>query len=345
MPSDRALAERVIGTRWTREALERAVLERVRLVAGLLQVALRERVLVDDDRRAALELADVRAQRGRVHRDQHVRRVARREDVARGEVDLERRDAGERAGRSADLGGEVGQRREVVAEHRGRVGEPAAGQLHAIAGVAGEPHDDSLPLLDALRYRSHFTPSSLRLLVTHCHQDNARFGHMVRFRDRSLGARARRAPRGGRPSARRHGGARPRRAARDRVSECDRPPPRSAPAGLVLLACWPRSEELDAVGDDRRRPGAAPPRRSPTRATRGARRPRPARPFARNRAQASPLAPNTLTSKKFGRSSNSPVSLLRQPCCRPGEAGTRWCRPRSSAAPDRASAARRGPRG
>ena len=71
-----------------------------------------------------------------------------REDVARGEVDLERRDAGERAGRRADLGREVGQRREVVAEHRGRVGEAAAGELHPVAGVAREADHDPLALFD-----------------------------------------------------------------------------------------------------------------------------------------------------------------------------------------------------
>ena len=45
--------------------------------------------------------------------------VARGVDVGRGEVDLEPRHAGERPGRGADLGGEVRQRRQVVAERRG----------------------------------------------------------------------------------------------------------------------------------------------------------------------------------------------------------------------------------
>ena len=53
------------------------------------------------------------------------------------------------AGR-ADLGGEVGQRGEVVADHRRRVGEAAARELHPIAGVAGEPDDDAVSLLDCL---------------------------------------------------------------------------------------------------------------------------------------------------------------------------------------------------
>ena len=91
------------------EAVERVVLERVRLVGRLLQVAGGEGVLVDDDRRAALELAEVRPQGGGVHGHEHVGRVARRGDVALGEVDLEARDAGEAAGGGADLGREARQ--------------------------------------------------------------------------------------------------------------------------------------------------------------------------------------------------------------------------------------------
>ena len=65
-----------------------------------------------------------------------------------GEVQLEGRDPGQRPGRGADLGGEVGQGGQVVAEHGGLGGEPVAGQLHAVAGVAGEPDDDAIELDD-----------------------------------------------------------------------------------------------------------------------------------------------------------------------------------------------------
>src|SRR5581483_3711845 len=101
---------------------------------------------------AAGDLGEVRAERRGVDRDEYVRRVARRQDVARGEVDLECGNACERAGRSADLGREVRQRREVVPHHRRRVGEPRTGELHAIAGVTGEPHDDLLTFLDCLAH-------------------------------------------------------------------------------------------------------------------------------------------------------------------------------------------------
>ena len=72
------------------------------------------------------------------------------QDVVVGEVQLEGRDAGQRALRGADLGREVREGREVVAEDRGLLGEPVAGELHAVAGVAGDPDDDPVELLDVL---------------------------------------------------------------------------------------------------------------------------------------------------------------------------------------------------
>ena len=130
--------------------VERAVVERARLVAGLLEVALGEGVAVDDQRAALGQVAQVRPQRRRVHRHEHVGRVAGREDVVVGEVELEARDAGQRAGRRADLGREVRQRRDVVADERRLAREAAAGQLHAVAGVAGEADGHLLELLDLL---------------------------------------------------------------------------------------------------------------------------------------------------------------------------------------------------
>jgi hypothetical protein len=109
-----------------------------------------EPVLVDDDRGALVERADVGDQRGGVHRHQHVRVVARREDVARGEVDLERGHAGGRAGGGADLGGEVGQRGQVVPGHRGLLGEARAHQLHAVTGIPRKADDYAILLLERL---------------------------------------------------------------------------------------------------------------------------------------------------------------------------------------------------
>ncbi len=118
-----------------------AILDRVRLISGLGEVALRELALVGDDQAAFAKLADVHLQRRRVHRDQHVGLVARGLDRARTEVDLECRDTEGRPLRSADFRRKIGKGREVVAGQRGRQSELAAGQLHAVAAVAREPHD------------------------------------------------------------------------------------------------------------------------------------------------------------------------------------------------------------
>ena len=96
------------------EVVERAVLERVGLVAGLLQVALLERVGVDDQRAALRQVADVRLQRRGVHRHEDVRRVTGGEDVVVGEMELEARDTRERAGRAR------GSRRGSPGASRGR---------------------------------------------------------------------------------------------------------------------------------------------------------------------------------------------------------------------------------
>ena len=132
------------------ELAERAVLERIRGVARLVEVALGERVLVHDQRAALDEILEVRLQRGRVHRDEHVRLVARREDVVVGEVELEAGDAGQRAGGRADLGGIVRERREVVPEHRRLARELPARELHSVPRIAREADHDGVALLDRL---------------------------------------------------------------------------------------------------------------------------------------------------------------------------------------------------
>ena len=153
-PFDRARGQRAHGDAVDAVFAQRAVLERIVLVARLLQVALGEGVLVDDDRGAALQLGLVGLERRGVHRHQDIGVIARREDVARGEVDLEGRDAGQRSRRRPDLGREVRQRGQVVADDRGGVREPATGQLHSVAGVPGEADDDAFELLDLLGHRA-----------------------------------------------------------------------------------------------------------------------------------------------------------------------------------------------
>ena len=62
------------------------------------------------------QVLEVGLQGGRVHGHQGVELVAGRVDVVAAEVDLEAGDAGQGAGRGADLGGKVGKRADVVAE-------------------------------------------------------------------------------------------------------------------------------------------------------------------------------------------------------------------------------------
>ena len=129
---------------------ERSVVERVRCVPRLVEVPLGERVAVDDQRAALGEVLEVRLQRGRVHRDEDVRTVTGREDVVVREVQLEAAHAGQGAGWSADLGGKIRERRQVIPEDRGLLGEPVPRELHTVTRVAGEPDDDVIELLDLL---------------------------------------------------------------------------------------------------------------------------------------------------------------------------------------------------
>jgi hypothetical protein len=103
-----------------------------------------------DDVGPARQVGEVGLERGRVHRHQDIRRVAGGQDVMVGEVELEAGHPRQGAGRGADLGGEVRQRGEVVAEGRRLLGEPVSRQLHAIAGVARETDNDTVELLDLL---------------------------------------------------------------------------------------------------------------------------------------------------------------------------------------------------
>jgi hypothetical protein len=131
-------------------AVERAVLQRVGRVPRPLHVPVAERICIGDQGAALRQVAEVRLQRRRVHDDEHLRLVAGRQDVVVGEVDLETRDAWQRSRRSANLGREIGQGRQVVAEERRLGGETAARQLNPIARVAGKANHHRLELLDPL---------------------------------------------------------------------------------------------------------------------------------------------------------------------------------------------------
>ena len=93
---------------------------------------------VDDQDAVGLQVLDIHFQRGGIHGDQHVHGVAGRVDVARRKLDLESADAGKRARRGANFGREIRERGQIVAVQRDGIGELAAGDLHAVAGVAAE---------------------------------------------------------------------------------------------------------------------------------------------------------------------------------------------------------------
>ena len=109
-----------------------------------------------------LEPSEVGLQRRRVHRDQHARLVAGRGDVVIADLHLEARHAVDRAGWGADLGRILRQRRQVVAERCADRGESITGQLHAVAGITGEPHDHACDGFG-------FTPSRALYGVRHGH--------------------------------------------------------------------------------------------------------------------------------------------------------------------------------
>ena len=126
------------------EAGERVVVERARRVPRFAQVALVELPRVGDHQAAGAQVGQVRDERGRIHRDQRVEIVARRGHVVRPELDLERRDAEGRTGRRANLRREVGERGQIVPDQAGLLRETGAGELHAVARIAGEADDDAL---------------------------------------------------------------------------------------------------------------------------------------------------------------------------------------------------------
>ena len=85
---------------------------------------------------------------------EHIDGVARRVDLVRREMELEAADAGERARRGANFGREIGESGEIVAVKGDGVGELAAGDLHAVAGVAGEANDGAVYNLALFRQRN-----------------------------------------------------------------------------------------------------------------------------------------------------------------------------------------------
>ncbi len=131
-----------MGASMIRNGATRSDLERVFLVSGLVQVALIEGLVVDDEGAARPQIRQVGLEGRRVHCHEAIGSVPGREDVVIGDLHLEGRDTGKGAGRSADLGRERREGRQIVAEIGGGVSESASGNLHAVTGVTRKANDD-----------------------------------------------------------------------------------------------------------------------------------------------------------------------------------------------------------
>ena len=106
---------------------QRAVLERVRLIGGVLQVFFGEFVGVDDQCPAFFEVGQVHFQGRRVHRHQHVGLVARRPDIVTGEIQLKTADPRQAAGGRANFSRKIRQRGDVIPDDGRRIGELGSG--------------------------------------------------------------------------------------------------------------------------------------------------------------------------------------------------------------------------
>ena len=112
---------------------QRAVLAWVLVVTGLFEVPLVEGIVVQDERSTGAKPLELALQRRRVHRHQHVRRVAWGVDVVVGDVHLERGHAGEGALGRPDLCGELRQCCQIVPGECAGRGEAVTRQLHAVS--------------------------------------------------------------------------------------------------------------------------------------------------------------------------------------------------------------------
>ena len=127
--------------------VQAAVFQRIRLVAGLVQVALGKGAAVHDDHAARPQVRDLDHQRRRVHGDQQVHRVAGGLDHPGAEIDLKSGDTEGRPYRRPDFRRKVGVGGQVVAGQRRGLGELAAGELHAVAGISGKADDGRVQFL------------------------------------------------------------------------------------------------------------------------------------------------------------------------------------------------------
>src|SRR5260370_42359441 len=111
---------------------------------GLAQIVFAEAVAIDDEDSILLEVLDIHLERRGIHGYQNVHGVARRINIARGELHLESAYPGQRARRSTDFRREVRKGCQIVAIKSGCTGGMAAGDLHDGARDTAEAEDRAL---------------------------------------------------------------------------------------------------------------------------------------------------------------------------------------------------------
>ena len=123
------------------EVVERAVLQRI-VVTGFAKVPFRKGNGVRHDDAPGTQFARVDLEGRGIKNDQNIGSVAGGINLPASEIDLIGGNTIGRPDRSADLGGKIREGRKIVAGKGRGQGEPPAGQLDTVAGVAGEPDDD-----------------------------------------------------------------------------------------------------------------------------------------------------------------------------------------------------------
>ena len=121
---------------------QRPVFQGIALIMGLVEIALSELAFVGNHQTAGPNRLDIGFESRRIHRDQHIRLVTGGLDGTRSEIDLERGHAKKRALRRANFRGKIRESGKVIACQRRRERELPSSELHPVAAVAGETHDD-----------------------------------------------------------------------------------------------------------------------------------------------------------------------------------------------------------
>jgi hypothetical protein len=121
---------------------EAAILERIGGIFRLVEVALAELALVGDDQPAGLQRIDIGLERRRVHRDQHVGRSPAVSISVEPKLIWNAETPNNVPCGARISAGKSGKVAKSLPGERGRQGELAAGQLHAVAGIAGKADDD-----------------------------------------------------------------------------------------------------------------------------------------------------------------------------------------------------------